>query len=150
MNNTQPAASIYKFQCSKDKTYPNGVHHREYLLVTKKGNHYPRIDNSHLLRGKHKGQIKLILTTDDYTLEHQRRKVKLKCVSASKKLGHISKFIPLGYNRFYDDFKATSDKILAYMKDDLLFILILSKAKHDASLNDDFIDGRFDHLISSL
>ena len=150
MITTPIAASIYKFQCSKDKHYPNGVHHREFILSTKNGIRYPLIDSSNLLRGKDKGKIKLIITTEDYTLEHYRRKVKLKCISASKKIGHLTKFLPLGNDRYYGDIKGTKDKVLALLRNDLLFMIIIPDAKHDASLNEDFIDGKFDDLISGL
>lgn len=150
MVETQIAASCYKFQCSKNKQYPNGVLHLEYLMIEKSGADYSLIDNSNLLRGPHKGHIKLILTTEDYTQENRRRKVRFKCKSASKRIGHLTKFLPLVNDRYYGDIKGTNDKVLAILKDDLLYIIIITNAKHDASLNEDFIDGKLDELIGGF
>lgn len=144
---TQIAISIFYCQKIKDRNYPSGIHYLEWLVYKKSGIKYPMFENSKLLRGQHKGEIKFKQTSDDYTTEHHRRKVKYKFGSGSSKIGHLTKMTPLGNGKYHGDVKGTNDKLLFQSKNDKMAIIVIPDAKHDYSLVDDFMDGLFDDEI---
>jgi len=140
---TQLTASFFVCIKIKDKVYPNGIHNLEFLLVQRKGAIYPLFENSKMLRGKYKNQIKFRISSDNYTNEHHRRKTKYKFASGRNAIGHISKMLPLGNSKFYGDVKGTNDKLLFKVVGDFekLILVVIPNSKHDHSLNNDFADG---------
>ena len=141
---TKYKTTIYRFVKLKDRKYPSGDQYLEFLLTEKLGEDYDLLDFSKMLRGKYKDHIKVKLISKDYTIEHSRRKSYWKMASFRNDIGHLSKMLHLGHNRYHGDFKGTRDKFFAILNENDLTVIVMPGAKHDYSLVDDFEDGLLD------
>ena len=139
---------MYSCKKVKDKVNRDGSHHLEFIVEAMRGTYMP-FEKSRLLRGFDKGQIKLKMTSVDYTKEHSRRKEIYKIYSSSKYLGHISKVFMREDRRAVGDVKGTSDLILFQFRIDDnviegLQIMILPNLKNSHPIINQFLDGQLD------